>query len=317
MAEAARVEDHNGATAHEIEDADTVYARRARFFDPSNAFNIDYPAIPAHSFVDERDQALDPATGTALIPLDLSKALDLPFPATTPLVLASYARIRDGESLRHEARASTALFYVIEGEGNSIRGSDAIAWSKGDAFCLPGGEPIVHLSLGGDSVLWAVTNEPQLAFEHFAPPTDKDALVQAVHFPAAAIDAELDQTFARLANQRTAGLAAIMASERLEERRNISPTLTFAMNQMGPRGDQEPHSHNSIAISLTIDYEDCYSVVDGARKDWQPFVTTVTPPSSVHSHHNGGDKRAKWLIVQDGGFFYHTRTMGFRFEDDA
>jgi gentisate 1,2-dioxygenase len=230
---------------------------------------------------------------------------------------ARLVRIRDGESLRHEARASTALFYVIEGSGSSIRGGDAIAWSKGDAFCLPGGDTIVHLSLGGDSVLWAVTNEPQLAFEHFAPPADDESLVDAVHFPAAAIDAELDQTLARLANQRTAGLAAIMASEKLEDRRNISPTLTFAMNQMRPRSEQEPHSHNSIAVSLAIDYEDCYSVVDGARKDWEPFVTTVTPPGSVHSHHNDGAKRAKWLIVQDGGFFYHTRTMGFKFENDA
>ena len=112
-------------------------------------------------------------------------------------------------------------------------------------------------------------------------------------------------------------LAAIMASERLEERRNISPTLTFAMNQMAPRSEQEPHSHNSIAISLTIDHEDCYSVVDGVRKDWEPFVTTVTPPGSIHSHHNDGSNRAKWLIVQDGGLFYHTRTMGFRFAKDA
>ncbi len=317
MAQAAPVEEHNRGTAHDIAGADTVYTRRARFFDPSNAFNINYPAVPAHSFVTERDRALDPATGTVLIPLDLSAALDLPFPATAPLVLAAYVRVRNGESLRHEIRASTALFYVIEGAGQSIRGSDAIAWSKGDAFCLPGGEPIVHLSLGGDSVLWAVTNEPQLAFERFAPPADNDSLVQAVHFPAAAIDAELDQTFARLANQRTVGLAAIMASEGLEERRNISPTLTFAMNQMGPHSDQEPHSHNSIAVALAIDYEDCYSVIDGARKDWEPFVTTVTPPGSVHSHHNGGAKRAKWLIVQDGGLYYHTRTMGFRFEDGA
>lgn len=315
MAQAARVEDGYEDVAHTVDGAETVYTRRARFFDPSNAFAIEYPAVPAHSFVAERDKALDPATGTALIPLDLSDALDLPFPATTPLVLAAYVRIRGGESLRHEARASTALFYVIEGSGQSIRGSDHIAWSKGDAFCLPGGAPIVHLSLGGDSVLWAVTNEPQLAFEHFAPPTDDEALVEAVHFPAAAIEAELDQTLGRLADQRTAGLAAIMASERLEGRRNISPTLTFAMNQMAPRSEQEPHSHNSIAVSLTIDHEDCYSVVDGERKDWEPFVTTVTPPGSVHSHHNDGARRAKWLIVQDGGLYYHMRTMGFRFAD--
>jgi hypothetical protein len=40
----------------------------------------------------------------------------------------------------------------------------------------------------------------------------------------------------------------------------------------------------------------------------------VTPPTSVHSHHNRGDGLGTWLIVQDGGLYYHCRTMGFRFE---
>lgn len=315
MAQAARIEEQPEVLGHEIEGAASVYTKRARFFDPSNAFAIEYPAVPPHTFIKERDRALDPATGTELIPLDLSATLELPFPATSPLVLAAYARIRAGESLRHEPRATTALFYVIEGSGESMRGSDHIAWSKGDVFCLPGGAPIVHLSLGGDSVLRAVTNEPQLAFEHLSPPADADALVQAVHFPAAAIEAELDRSYDKLADQQSAGLAAIMASEQLEERRNISPTLPLAMNQLPPRGAQAPHSHNSIAVALAVDYEGCYSVIDGKRKDWDRFVTMVTPPGSVHSHHNDSDIRAKWLIVQDGGVFYHTRTMGFRFED--
>jgi gentisate 1,2-dioxygenase len=42
----------------------------------------------------------------------------------------------------------------------------------------------------------------------------------------------------------------------------------------------------------------------------------VTPPGSVHSHHTAGTRPAHWLIVQDGGFYYHCRTMGFRFENE-
>jgi hypothetical protein len=56
-------------------------------------------------------------------------------------------------------------------------------------------------------------------------------------------------------------------------------------------------------------------MVDHVRKDWQPYVTMVTPPASVHSHHNTGPGVANWLIVQDGGLHYHCRTMGFEFED--
>jgi hypothetical protein len=32
------------------------------------------------------------------------------------------------------------------------------------------------------------------------------------------------------------------------------------------------------------------------------------------AHHNDGDHLALFLIVQDGGFHYHTRTMGFSYE---
>jgi gentisate 1,2-dioxygenase len=141
-----------------------------------------------------------------------------------------------------------------------------------------------------------------------------DALVEAAHFPAATIAAELVQARARLAGQPVAGLAVVVATERLEDRRNVSPSLTLAMNQLEPGGMQAAHSHNSVAVSLAIEGSRCYSKVDGVRKDWAPYVTMVTPPTSVHSHHNEGQGLANWLIVQDGGLYYHCRTMGFRFE---
>ncbi len=294
--------------------AETPYTRRARYFDSGNAFNIVYPEVPPASFVAERDAAFDPATGTALIPCDQSAALGLPFPATSPLVLASYARIRAGASLTLHARATVVLGYVIEGSGRAVQGSDAIDWSTGDIFSLPGGRPIQLASPQSDSVLWLVTNEPELAFERLAPPQPSEGLVEAAHFPAATIANQLDGARAKLAGQRVAGLAVVFASERLEDRRNISPTLTLAMNQLEPGGTQTAHSHNSVAVSIAIQGPDCYSMVDGARKDWAPYVTMVTPPTSVHSHHNRGKSLATWLIVQDGGLYYHCRTMGFRFE---
>jgi gentisate 1,2-dioxygenase len=87
------------------------------------------------------------------------------------------------------------------------------------------------------------------------------------------------------------------------------------MNQLEAGGMQAAHSHNSVAVSLAIEGSRCYSMVDGVRKDWAPYVTMVTPPTSVHSHHNEGKGLANWLIVQDGGLYYHCRTMGFRFEE--
>jgi gentisate 1,2-dioxygenase len=299
----------------ETNQAATPYTRRARYFDSGNAFNIVYPDVPAASFVAERDAALDPATGTRLIHCDQSAAMGIPFPATSPLVLASYARVRAGESLTVDAHASTVLAYVIEGSGRAVQGSDAINWSTGDVFCLPGGRPIELESGARDSVVWLVTNEPELAFERLTPPGAGESLVEATHFPAATIADELVRARARLAGQRVAGLAVVFSSQQLEDRRNISPSLTLAMNQLGPGEIQVAHSHNSVAVSLAINGDRCYSMVDNTRKDWQPFVTMVTPPASVHSHHNTGAAPANWLIVQDGGLHYHCRTMGFRFED--
>ena len=293
----------------------TPYTRRARYFDSGNAFNIVYPDVPAASFVAERDAALDPATGTRLIRCEQSAAMGLPFPATSPLVLASYARIRAGESLTVDQRASVVLAYVIEGSGRALQGSDAISWSVGDVFTLPGGQPIELASAERDSVLWLVTNEPELAFERLTPPAAGQSLMEPTHFPSASIAEQLDVARARLKGQRVAGLAVVFASEQLEDRRNISPSLTLAMNQLGPGEVQVAHRHNAVAVSLAITGDRCYSMVNETRKDWQPFVTMVTPPGSVHSHHNNGSAAANWLIVQDGGLHYHCRTMGFSFED--
>lgn len=302
------------ARGHEAS-GQTPYTRRARYFDSGNAFNIVYPDVPAASFVPERDAALDPATGTALIHCDQSAAMGLPFPATSPLVLASYARVRAGESLRVDARATVVLAYVIDGSGGAVQGADTIEWNTGDVFSLPGGLPIELVSRERDSVLWVVTNEPELAFERVLPPAPGEGLVEAAHFPAATIAEELVRARAKLAGRPVAGLAVVFASERLQDRRNISPSLTLAMNQLEAGGTQVAHSHNSVAVSLAIEGPHCYSMVDGVRKDWAPYVTMVTPPTRVHSHHNEGKGLANWLIVQDGGLYYHCRTMGFRFED--
>ena len=297
----------------QAENSDTVYTQRARYFDSENAFNIILSPVPGHSFLLERDRAFDADTGTELIPLDQSAAMNLPFPATTPLVLASYARIQSGKTLTDVPCASTVFGYVIRGTGRSVQGDDTIEWTEGDVFCLPGGVPISHVSGNKDSILWVVTNAPQLAFERLTPPELSLALVEPAHFPAGEIRRELQIADAKLNDRASAGLAVVLSTANLEETRNISPSLTLAMNQLPPGGAQLPHRHNSVAVSLVVNAPQCYSMVDGIQKNWEPWATLITPPESVHSHHNGGTKQANWLIVQDGGLYYHCRTMGFSY----
>ncbi len=295
--------------------ADTPYTERARYFDSSNAFALKYPPVPCHQFLAERDLAFDPSTPTGLIALDLRERLGTPFPATTPLMLTRYARIRAGERLTTRFKASGELYYVFEGSGETRAGADRIAWGPGDVLCLPGGGQTSHVAGGEDAVLWVITNEPELAFENLEPPPPEHAVTRPVHYPAAEIRHQLARVAKKLEGQKIAGLALVFSSVDQALRRNVLPTLTLAINQLPPGDFQRPHTHNSAAITLALEGRNCYSLIDGERVDWQDRAVMVTPPAAVHSHHNDGDIWMSCLIVQDGGLHYHCRTMDFRYAD--
>jgi gentisate 1,2-dioxygenase len=296
--------------------ATTPYARRARYFDSGNAFALKYPPVPCHQFLAERERAFDPARPTQLIPLDLSGPLGLEFPATTPLIMTYYARLRAGERLATRFKASGELYYVIAGRGETRNGDAVIGWGPGDVFCLPGGDESAHLAGAEDCVLWVITNEPELAFEHLEPPAPGNAVTDAVHYPAAEIERQLARVAEKLAGQKMAGLALVFSSIAQARRRNVLPSLTLAVNQLPPGEFQRPHRHNSAAITLSIQGKGCYSMIGGRRVDWQEHAIMVTPPGDVHSHHNDGSDWMSCLIVQDGGLHYHCRTMEFEFADD-
>jgi gentisate 1,2-dioxygenase len=162
-------------------------------------------------------------------------------------------------------------------------------------------------------VLWLVTNEPQLAYDHLGPPREDEAPIEIVHYPAQEIARQLDRVLAASQNATTSGIALIFSSERQEANRGIMPSLTLSLNTLPPGEHQRAHRHNAAAITLIVKGETCYSLVDGKKCDWSPWATLVTPATAPHSHHNGGDERAMFLIVQDGGLHYHARTMDFRF----
>lgn len=302
--------------AQHATDPVTPAQSRARFFNSGNAFDVQLPPVPDMAFADEPARALDPETPTGMILCDISDQLDCPFPATSPLVLAGYARIRAGDNLTTDPRASGVIAYVIQGRGTTRCGDEEIAWGPGDVMLFPGGVAQQHEAGDADSVLWIVSNEPQVAFEGLQPPAVGEAPTEVVHYKAADITAQADYLIDNAEDGELPGYAIVLSSEENEASRNVLPTLTLAMNSLPGGSMQRPHRHNSVAVSLVVSGEDCFSVVDGKRKDWSPWATTITPAVSVHSHHNGGDSRAMFLIVQDGGLYYHTRAMGFEFAEE-
>jgi gentisate 1,2-dioxygenase len=290
-------------------------AERARFFNSGNAFNIKLPAVPNAVFGLEPQTALDPATPTGFIACDASAEMECAFPATTPLILARYGRIRAEEMLKADFEATGVITYVIRGSGETTVGDETIAWGPGDIFIAPGGATAEHTAGADDAVLWIVTNEPMLAFENLRAPTADARPTDLVHFTADEIQRQIDLLYEIDQDENVAGMALVMSSDKQQAGRNVLPSLTLAMNTLAPGAVQRAHKHNSVAVSLVIQGENCFSMIDGERKDWAPWATTITPPTSVHSHHNDGSERALFLIVQDGGLYYHARAMGFEFVD--
>lgn len=302
----------SGSDAPAHDGADDAWSQRARYFNSGNAFALVLSAVPSVTFAEERDRAFDPNTGTGLIVMDLSEALQTPFPATTPLLLSRYARIRAGERLDVDVRASAQLFCVLEGSGSTTVRDEAAGWKTGDVLALPGGTPAHHRA-DTDAVAWLVTDEPALAFLGLDPIDPDHTPMRPVHYRAEDLAAELETVYRHPEAESFPGYAVILSHTGLEHTRNIHPTMTLALNSLPAGCSQRAHVHNAVALTLCLQGEGCHSMVDGERKDWSRHAVMVTPPGAVHSHHNEGAGRMESLVVQDGGLHYHARTTGFAY----
>ncbi len=288
---------------------------RGRFFNSGNAFNMRLSPVPPTSFTAEPLRAFDPATPTGFIACDISDELGVACAATAPLLLVRYAKIRAGETLSADFVASGVIVYVMQGSGSTECAQETVMWGAGDLLVLPGGEPAMHVAGKTDCVFWIVTNEPQLAFESVRAPAPGQAPTRLVHYRAQEIARQLDHVYAVADDDRLPGAALVFSAEEQETTHNILPTMTLALNSLSAGRVQRAHRHNSVALTLVLQGARCFSLIDGERMDWSDRATLITPPGALHSHHNEGRERALFLIVQDGGLYYHARTMGFSFDE--
>ena len=287
---------------------ETPCAQRALYWAAANNFQQLQPDVPSHVFVAERDRAVDPETGTALIPLDLSDRLGLGYPATVPNLLARYVRIAGSDETSYELASSGEVYYVIEGSGTVTKNGESIAWATGDVFVLPGGDRTQIRTHDDDALLWMVTDEPALSY--FG--VERTRLHQdAVHYPAETTAREMALIHARADDGTQSGKAVLFTRADLETTHLATPTLAFALNSLPPGEDQPPHRHNAAALTLCIQGDGVHSTVDGRKVDWQDRAVMVTPPSALHSHHNRGPDMMYSVVAQDGGIFYNARTLGY------
>ena len=289
----------------------TLAAKRARYYSQENNFDFSWPGVPVHQFENERNLAMQPGRSTGLVPLDLQSVLGLSYPATTPTLLVRYVNIQGKDSLTTDFVASGTVCYVIRGEGVTTDDVETIHWGPGDVFCFPGGQAITHTANAQDCLLFVATNEPLLSLERLRPPRFGDSRIEAVHWPSKEIERQFEPVLNRPITENTSGHAVVFSSHALNGSTNILPTINCAINTLEPGRDQRPHRHNGVAVTLSLQGEGVYSMIEDQRVDWIEYGVQITPGAFLHSHHNRGGARMRSLIIQDEALHYYTRTPGF------
>ena len=296
---------------------DALFYEYSRAADPIGSGAI--PSVPHAEF----SATLHEQGPTRVIPLDLSRQLGCPGPATSPSLCANFLHIRPGESIRVQPNASSQLYFVIRGRGQTQFGDTQFPWGTGDFVTLPAGNAAVHQA-EKDAALYWVHDEPMVRYlgARAESPTFRPTLYRAEEARAELAKAEADPEA-----QRRSRISVLLANRACDQTLTVTPTL-WAMLGVLPVGDvQAPHRHQSVALDLIIDCKPgCYTligkdlddhgrIIDPERVDWKPASAFVTPPGLWHTHFNESGTAAYLLPIQDAGLQTYLRTLDIRFSD--
>ena len=301
-------------------------ASKALLFDYRQAANPVRPGLsdplPYHSWSPQ----LHAQGPTAILPLDLSEALGVASPATSPALAAHFIRIEAAETITAAANATSSLFFVLAGRGHCRRQQNdhsdpTISWQQGDLFVLPAGEP-PQLSADDTSVLYWVHDAPLLDYLGVQP---TQARFEATHYPAGWLQAELQQLANQPGSANSNRLSLLLANRDLPSTRTVTHVLWAMFGLVPDATVQPPHRHQSVALDLIIDCQPgVYTLVgselnaDGTirnprRIEWQAGGAFITPPGHWHSHVNESGAPAWLLPIQDAGLHTQLRSLDIRF----
>ena len=299
---------------------DLAITEEAQYFDYSSASNpllqkLITP-IPYHTFLPD---FLHSDT-SGILPLDLSKELQVSYPATGPSLLANFVRIVNG-SITTRALATSQVFFVFEGSGYTEAFGKKIYWEKGDYLAFPAHGEAIHHCEGKAAFYW-VHDAPLLSYlgvtateQRFAPTLYKHSLA------AAKLEQIANDPAGKLANR----VSVLLANKNFPQTRTITPTMWTMFGLLPKDATQFPHRHESIALDFVIDCQPgCYTmmgtelgpdgmIANGKRHDWLPGASFVTPAGYWHSHHNESGADAHVLPIQDAGLHTYLRTLEITF----
>nr|MBA2482617.1 hypothetical protein [Planctomycetota bacterium] len=189
----------------------------ARFLEYTKAADPAVPPVPYDVFPASRHQG----GPTRVIPWDLSARLGCAWPATSPALLASFVRIRAGESQATAGVATSHLFYVIDGAGRTRIQDRDLAWSPGDLFTVPAGAEITHVA-SADTTLYWVSDAPLLAYLGVAP--DRARFAPTLYRREAML-AEIARVRAEPGAERRNRMGIILGNEATQQTLTVTQTL--------------------------------------------------------------------------------------------
>jgi len=308
-----------------VGEAEADWTGDAEYFEYSRAANPIGAGITSKVPIRTFSAALHSGADTTIEVLDLSTELNTPWPATSPALQAAFVLIQAGESLSTAALATSQLFYVLSGSGNSEFEGQEIHWAAGDVMVLPMSASVVHTA-EQRAVLYWVTDEPLMHYLGVAPSTTR---FSPTRFPAERIRHELDLIASDPRALDRNRLSVLLGTSPQTQTLTITHVL-WAMFGLLPIGAvQKPHRHQSVALDLIVQCEPgCYTLVGATvnaegeiekptRVDWESGGAFVTPPGLWHSHYNESGSEAYLLPVQDAGLHTYLRSLDIRFVSPA
>lgn len=304
-----------------------------RIFEYTSAANPDMNEQPVLA----HDASQHRSGPSRVIPFDLSEAMDIAYPATSPNLLASFIRIVEGESVESQAVATSQGFYVIRGSGKSVISGETeeVEWEEGDLFVVPSKEggnakSVVHSATKDAAIYW-VSDEPLLKYLGVAPIVEK---FNITHFTREAMLNEVERISHEPGVEHRNRMGILLGNKSTEDNtKTLTHTLWSLLNVL-PAGDaQRPHRHNSVALDLCVSASTAVNadgkakvytlmgpeldedgwVKDPVKCEWTTGSVFTTPPGWWHSHHNESDEAAWVLPMQDAGLLTHQRILDIRF----
>jgi gentisate 1,2-dioxygenase len=296
------------------EDDTTEWTKTANVFEYGAAANPVMAPIP----VLVHPASLHETGDTRVIPFDINDCLEIETHCTSPNLMASFARVRVGESLDTSAVATSQAFYVIRGAGVSKSEHGVVSWGEGDLFVVPNTEGVVthtcvESTMGGAALYW-VHDEPLMDYLGVKPHGKK---FEPTMFKRERMLAEVEEIRHAATEGERNRLGVLLGNKACEQTKTLTHVLWSLLNSIPARTVQRPHRHNSVALDLAVsasanvytlmgkEIDASGAIIDPIRCDWTPGGVFVTPPGWWHSHHNESDDVAWVLPMQDAGLYTH------------